>query len=391
MYVLFIYTFFFGLTIYKIRDVKLNLYIKFTIIIFLIALFLRFNMGADIDNYIYFFDRVSSPIKDSFIYPGQRNVGFNALMYFSKIIVNDFRFFQLILNFIVISLCSYTVSKESDNTLLSLCLFIGSGVMEVYYSSGLRQMQSMTIFFFAYFRFLQNKYYFKYYLFAIIACLFHEAALVTLIIPIFSVFEEKISRNEKVLILGIILSALFSVLFSPVIMFLTEVIPNFTVFTHVLRYMSSNSFSLIGLLLRIVIFVFVYSMYKISKIDDRFVRIQIYTCYFSFIFYICLCQFSLSARVSDFVDIITIITIPNLIIHIKSNLLQKFYLLFLFLLNFVLLYTDINFKLPSIVGNQHNPKYSTNYTLGDYEYVNVFNQNVDEYIDNVYYWIETTK
>lgn len=354
---------------------------KISILVFSIIgllLIFRFNTTGDISTYLKIYNRVENPIKESLMYDSHRNVGFVSLIHLTKLIWFDFRFFTIIFNIIVIGLCFYTIYKESKSLVISLMLFIGSGIMEVYFCSGLKQMMAMSIFFFSYFKFLLNKNYFKYYVFSIISCTFHEVALVTLIIPLLVVIEPILYKNEnKNLIITFSSAIFFMFVFSPIVTYLSQLYVGNSYFTYILKYMTYYDISYVGIMLRIIITILIYFIYKVSNTTDTKLRTQVYTCMFSCVIYLMLGKYSLVARVSDFIEIISLVTIANLIMLINNRQLKVVILLFTFMLNLLLLTNDVDFQRFGIIKNTITGKDNN---ICDYRYIHVFSNEAHEFV-----------
>ena len=93
------------------------------------------------------------------------------------------------------------------------------------------------------------------------------------------------------------------------------------------------------------------------------------TIIFAFFLYISLSGFSISSRIYDFIAIIELIMIPNLIIKIDKLRYRALCLVVLLGMNFILLINDINISCGS-----------NNYSIFSYPYLTVF--NIDE-INNI--------
>ncbi len=323
----------------------------FVFIAIILILMFRFSIGSDINTYMYIFERVSNPIQDAFLYHSQRNVLFNTWMWICKSLFGSYQNFTLLTNMLVLSLCSITIKKYSKNILFSLAIFIGTGILEVYYSSGIRQMIAMAIFMFSYYQYLKVGRTKAYLIACVIASMFHEIALISLFLPILLKYTSQIRKNEfKSLSSILLVSCICFFCMTFVMPAVASAIGYDSVLTHVLIYFTETTFSIAGLGLRIVLFGIVFSIYKMiekDKIDD-FTYFQIITCFISMCLYICFANFSLMARVSDFIEIIMIILIPNLIFLLSSNLKKVISLIAVFGLNGFLLFSDLKFKFDAM-------------------------------------------
>ena len=369
MYVIVIYSLFFLLALISLTDNKLSDFInkhsrKILLIIFVFFGF-RLSIGPDFGPYRDMFAMATGEFNELIMNSPSRNILFNVLLNLVKLFTDDFGHFMLVFNIICLSIMYYVI-KDSDNIMLSIMIFIGCGVLEVYYGSGMRQMLAMVIFFLAYFKYLKNNKYIRYYLLMLIAFLFHDIAIIAMVLPIIKkIYDVMIKKmnNKRMLSLFcllLVLSIIISVLFNTLWPVFVEVLPNTIVY-----YLYESEFSLVGLLLRIVMFLFVSILACLTnknKLND-FERFSIIVCFFSFCVYIILCNYSIMARVSDFLAIIEIMLIPSLLMKIDNNQLKYLFVVVCFSINLVLLYSDITFKI--------NYRYSSN-DIMEYPYVNVF-------------------
>lgn len=380
MYILLLYValaiLIFTLFIKNCNSKKLQILISVLLIAFLVC---RFNIGPDLKAYLNTYNRVSDPIKDTLSYHMNRNFAFTLLSYICKDLFKEYRWFAFCVNIISMGLVSYTIFKHSKNYLLSILIFIGSGFLEVYYSSGIRQSLAMSVFMFAFFEFLPKKQYLKYYICSIIACLFHEAAVITLVIPILSICLNFIKENQKkVLVVSCVTTAILFGIASFVMPILAELIGYSTPLTHVLQYFVKNSFSILGIGMECVLTGLVLILYKESKTKDEFEYFQVIVSVFIFLVYIVLAKFSLFSRVCDLVQVIFIVLMPNLVMQISNKKKASVLLAIVMVLNLYLLYSDMTYKI-----NRLNTHYDKEFTLENYPYVSVFDSaNVNKYLES---------
>lgn len=347
---------------------KIQILISALLIVFLV---LRFNLGPDLRGYVTTFERVSDPVKDTLSYHMNRNFAYTLLTYICKVLFKEYRWFALSVNVISLGLVSYTIFKHSKYYLLSFLIFIGSGFLEVYYSSGIRQSLAMSVFLFAFFAYLPKKKYLKYYIFSIMASLFHEAALVTLFIPILLMSIDFIKENQKnVLLISFIITLILFVIASFIMPVLAELIGYSKPLTHIFLYFTSSSFSIMGIGMECVLTGLVLFLYKESSLKNEFDYFQLIVSIFTLFLYIVLAKFSLVSRVCDLLQVIFIIFIPNLLINISNKKKASSCLLVIIILNFYLLYSDMTFKI-----NRLNTIYKKEYTLENYPYITIFDSS----------------
>ncbi len=374
MYVLLIYAL---LGIFSFLYLFMNIKNKEKISVFIftvIALFFlfRFNVGQDIRTYLLNYERVTNPIKDTFTYNANRNFGFTLLIYICKCFSLSYPWFIFVTNFIALASITYITFKYSKNVLLSLLMFVGSGYLEVYYGSGLRQSIAMSIFLFIFYEFLPKKQYGKYYIGAIIACLFHEAAVVTLFIPVIHKHLDWIRKHWKqVSIISLVSAALISFVVSYVAPKIAYAIGFNDAITHLALYFMTQSFSVLGLGLEVVLASLCILLYVLNddKSDWKFFEVSII--FFSLLVYVLMIRYPLVSRVCDLIQAITLVLIPNFIQSISNKKRQILSISIVFLLNGFLLYSDLKQKLKN-----------TGYTFENYPYITIVEQDK---IDNFLY------
>lgn len=371
MYVLAIY---FLVFLASILELKKKISRQQALILFgivLVFFLIRYNVGLDNKIYIYLYERIQNPISEAFQYHASRNIGFNLLQYFIKRNSHSYTFFVFIVNLLIIGLVSYTIYQNSDCTLFSLSVFISSGFLQVYYSSGIRQACAMALFFFAFYKSLPQKNYGQYYLLCIVACSFHETALISLIFPLIQKSIPFIKKNQKkLLIIGSIISLCLFLILGIIAPQLAQIIGYDIPLTHILSYFTAESFSLLGVMMEILLTAIIVVLYIWN--DDKkseFVYFQVLITIFTFWFYISFAKFSLVSRICDLVQVIFIILIPTLLIRVKEEKKKILVLLVIFLSNAFILYSDIN---ATCVGLRK--KIDTNINIVNYPYFTVFDE-----------------
>jgi hypothetical protein len=381
MYVLVIYSLLAGLLLVQMAgSFKQGRNIELVVFFLLMAFFaLRFNLGPDTGTYYYIFQRVSSPIADSLKYHMQRNVGFNILLYYCKVIFKNYQMFVLTVNLLILWLCGSNILKYSKNILFSALLFIGSGILEVYYSSGIRQMLSMAVFFYAFYRFLPKKQYWQYELLSLVAFSFHEIGIITFFIPLLDMYLHALQKNpQKTVRWSIVLCAVLTLVVSYLLPYLSSTLGYSTTITHGLIYFAKPSFSFMGLAMEIVFGVMLWLFWNAA--DPRqlseFDKLQMAVIFLSIGLYIIGCRYSIISRLSDYLQIVMIILIPNLIAAMGGKK-QMLCFMFTALLNGFLLYSDLTYKCTRLSVHENRTVTLTNYT-----YFTVFdNDQIQNYLE----------
>lgn len=350
-------------------------HILFLALVILFAV--RFNMGTDQDTYYYLFHWIETPVKGVFEYGFQRNLLFSILIYWSKVFLKEYRWFVLVVNLICMGLMSYIVLKKSRNILLSMLLFIGAGYMAVYYSSGIRQMIAMCLYLLGFYEFLPKKQYLNYEIFAVAAVLFHETALPALFIPLLyrlvPVFQKKPGKLIGIsLCIAIGLTMIFTTVLPPLVQSIAGI--PWAPFMHILKYLLAPSFSFMGIAMEAVFGAGILILYHfMDSHDNEFLQLEVLVFLFSVFIYFCFSGYSLMSRVSDFLQFIILILLPEMLSGISSHRKAAVSLAALVLLNGFLLYEDLSTNIP---------KMSEGLTMEDYRYFTVFEkEKTDRFLE----------
>lgn len=333
----------------------------------------RYNIGLDNGIYKYLFERVQNPITEAFYYHASRNIGFNLLEYIVKNIFHSYTVFVFVVNLLVLGFTSYIILKYSYSILFSLGIFISSGFLQVYYSSGIRQACAMAIFFFAFYKTLPKKKYGEYYFWSLIACSFHESAIITLLFPGILKYIAYIKENQKkMFITGSLISIILFFVTGIVAPFIAKKIGYDAPISHILSYFTGESFSFLGLAMEfvltgIIILLYVWNDDK----EDDFIYFQVVISVFTLWFYIIFGKFSLISRICDLIQVIFIILIPYLLAHIQDIKKKAFLLMVILLSSGFILFSDINTTCKII---QKNKGYE-NFTIQSFPYFTVLNEH----------------
>lgn len=359
------------------------------IIYLCIALFFifRFNLGRDFGGYcgsfIYWKDHPSELLT----YASIRNPGFSLLMYVGVHLFSDYRWFMLLVNFINLGICSFVIFRHSKNILFSLMIFMASGLLEVYYSSGIRQMLAMSIFLLAFYEFLPKKRIVAYEALTLVACSFHETVLPALFIPLLYKMLPIFQKSEKKFL--VILSSASIVMALILVVILPLTLPHLNLTFHyapIINYLSNVNVSYMGIGMEVVFLVGILILrnWNIQNEREDFESFEELTFIISVYIYIALCGFSLMSRISDSMQVIMVILLPRLVNQLETyKRKQKLSFLGIVILNLFLLYSDYSANIPSIASD-----WQKDYTIINYPYICIFDgDTVDQMIEryNIYY------
>ena len=355
-----------------IFDDKRNRKIE-TIMLFLFLMFLaiQFPLGTDIEHYKFFFEQTPMNLLEAMtlkysVIPN--NKGFILLMWLIKNVINNFNVFIFIVKLLICTVIGYIVYKYSSNYIISMMIILGSGIAEVYMSNAFRQMLAMTVFLFAYYKFLLNDEYLKYYLCSILALSFHWMAAFIFVVPVVKMYYEKFKDNK--------IFSIFIPCISAIVLYEIEtfVIPNFVYLIpgRFQNYFITNDFSLIGLLSRIAILLVVLSgFYHVDKSQvNNKEDFSVYLCFISFLIYVVFARSAIFSRVCDMISIIEIVLIPVLISNtLDKNIYRKLITLILEIgVNSICLFADVKFIADNSLNNHDLKEYPLYFVWDEINY-----------------------
>ncbi len=341
MYVILLYCILSVLTFYSLFTNKISRrtqsYIMLAVALF--ALF-RFSLGPDTRTYCKLFNELPLEFAASYDYYNARFPLFSVLMKTASVQGLDYAAFQFCSNLVVLMLICAIIYKKSENILMSLMLFIGSGVFQVYFTSAARQMLCMAIFFFAFYKYLLNKKYWVYYLFMILAFYIHEASLFTLVLPILHAGLSYFTSKHGKILIGTFWVIAFLGL-NVGIQLLMPAIPMY--WQTYLQACMNRPISIAGLGLQVVLMGMILWFLRYESFESlpESLRFQILVCVYSFAIYTIFVRMPLSSRVCDYLNMIHLILIPSLVVRLKQPKALKLACIGLFALNGVLLYVDV--------------------------------------------------
>ncbi len=171
------------------KEIGYNFFYVFTYIIFVLVAGLRYKVGDDTINYMNDFD-YSYPTILSFLNNGLGNMESRYdplwILFVSicRSINDNFFFMQFIHSLIINTVYFYIIYKYTHNRFFTLLLYFLFGY--IYFNTEIMR-ESMAI---AVFLLSLNSYYnkkwIKYYVYAVIAMLFHSSALIVFLFPLLS-------------------------------------------------------------------------------------------------------------------------------------------------------------------------------------------------------------
>lgn len=343
----------------------------------------RYGSGSDYFGYMWHYTYMPSNIMQAISSESHMNFGFKIAMSGCKYLGLSYEVFIILLSVSLMTIMIYLIWKYSNNKSLSLVIFY-TIYYHIYINSAIRQGVTLVIFLWAFFTFLRKNKVWQYCLVIVIGSLFHYSILITLIIPIIKIIYEKFGANKRLNTIFIII-AICSLIFR-----FERILPFIAKIVGIGMPYESTSPSIMAIILRIVLLVFILLLYKFSdkKNITEFDKFQIYTYFIGVILFIAVANTPELSRLTEFFSILDIFIIGNLINAIDLKLFANLGLVFTILLVSVIFIKD-----------QSSFIYQGSYYYDDvfkYPYVTIFNkEDIFEYryVENRYrpneykYWV----
>lgn len=353
--------------------------IYLAIILFLI---LRFPQGNDIGAYSIIFNTSSADILDNLQSHMRRNVLFSGLAWLCRTLFHEYRWFILVINVILYGGCTMLVKKHSVNPLFSLFILIAGGWVEVYFTSGLRQAVASVILLFAFYQFLPKKQVWRYELCVLIAIGFHEAAIFAVGIPLILKLVPAFKQQPRKVILWSALTAagiyviIHNVLYL-MIYRIYDIVGFAPSWTHTIGYMLYHNFSILGFGMEAVFGFGTLILYFLGRKNLSELQVlEVLTIFMSTVLYGAFADYPIMSRVTDSIQLIMIIAIPDLVHAIPDRKKKGSAFAAIVLLNAVLLYSDLTAKTERI-----SLQTKETVTIRNYEYISLFDSaRIDQYV-----------
>lgn len=376
MYVLIIYLLLGVAALYSLlAGEKRNIKVEWILYGGVVLLFVfRFSLGQDTDVYSWLFSNVTNPLKDALHSHTMRNVVFTTYAFLIKLVVKEFRWFVFVSNLIFFGVITWIVKQHSDYPLVSLLLVVGSGLLEVYAGSGLRQAMATVLFLYAFYEFLPKKQFVLYELFILMAIGCQEIAAAAVPIPLLYLLGKRFKEHpyRVTAILVLIGVAMLEVTYDGLPRIENYFINQYgyaPVWTHVLAYFHDREFSIAGIGMEAVFLIGIMILFYLSdqKQHTDFFRLELLTFIYSTVIYFAMSMYPLMSRCSDLLQSIMIVLVPELFSMIVSKRRVCASFAAVFLLNGFLLFVDLNEKCKYLTSSG---LWETSITT--YPYVTVF-------------------
>lgn len=223
--------------------------IIFFVIWFLLLALRKKTVGTDIKIYLSTFKQIADTPWANLFDDTAREYGYRLLCKVISVFTTDEQVFLTIMAFITLAPLLYLYVKESENGLMTIAIFI-TFLFSMYFS-GLRQCIAMGFMAPLYY-FTKKKKPIKFIIFALLASLFHQSALVALLF--YPIYHLKLTPFKlAIAILIIALSFLFS---NQIFSFILKIIGG----TYEERYSeigATGAYSMVALLIIFAVYAFV--------------------------------------------------------------------------------------------------------------------------------------
>lgn len=334
-----------------------------------LVLCFRFGQGTDYFGYWYNFNSVQASGSYMINQMGHGELGWYMLSLAFVKVGLPFMAFVGFVAIISMVLIYVAINKHAKNKILCLLLFYPEAYL-TYCCSGMRQGLVLCFFLAFMIDMLLEQKYKKYYIYSFVMMQFHAASIVLFVVPLFLQMKIKVSS------LWYILAPMLSV-----VLYASGMVSSMTTSAGGSSAYAESAFSILGLLLRIVLFVILYAMYKAGENKKADLMFNIYHC--GFLVYLALfLSATLSQRLTLPLKSVEIILIPTLLYSSQTSIIPSLkalktkysgYAFSLVLIMAVMFVKNLNSYI-------RQGGYPEETTIFSYPYVTIFNaENIYEY------------
>jgi len=302
------------------KQKKKNATLLFLLLLFLVIF--RYGQGSDYFSYIYLFtssaDTFETYIKTHDLNYITREIGFSAISYlWIKILHLSPETLSALFSAISFFLVWLFIKKYSVRPVISLFLFYCTFYL-IYPFSGIRQAVCLGFFIFYMLPLLNERKYIKYFLLCILLFTIHYSSIILFIIPVVNLVKNYKPYQVYIIAIVSLISgiAINQFLFS----FFSSLD---TIGSKVGAYTQENSFNVLSLLLRVMLFIpimLTYKIYERNSMRDLFLKIYILG---FFLYLIFMTSSLISSRINVFMRYVEIILIVDLIVYVFKNNYSK--------------------------------------------------------------------
>ena len=312
------------------------------IVFFILVAFREMTIGNDTQMYLNLFKKCSvhkwSMVKTG----GYFEVGYLALNTIISYISNNPRFFMVIMSGIF-NYCSYKFIKDNSNNYLFSCIMYIC-LLFIYTSmTMMRQFTALSILLLGT-KYAKEKKLIKFFLIVLLASLFHSSAYVALLY--YLIYNMKYTKNKVfiIVIIGIIASVNIGSFFDYIANFIGRV-------NYYSDRVDSNSVS--NVIYTIIYFLmYLFALYEINKSnnnagDKRKKDFYLLSLLFAAIINMLGIKMNIMSRVALYFDVLTIVSLPNIIHDNVYNIDNRKKINIAFLLVFTLYSSTIIYYKPN--------------------------------------------
>lgn len=300
--------------------------------LFILSSLRKIGVGVDMPVYIEQFNIIRN-IEFKNLYLIDWDLGYVYLNKIISMFTENEYIFQAVIALIILGLISIYIYKYSKNIIMSYYVFIGLGYFNMSFNL-IRQMIAMGIVTISY-KYLVNKKSKKFFLFMIVAILFHSSAI--FFIPIYFIINKEINIRHYI---NMFMLCICTYLFSGKLISLF-----IRVYRNDYSYLDieQGGYSLLGMYLVILIFFIIFKSDIRNKNEG-------YEKNYNIIFLLVITQimatkFSLFTRVSNYFAIFLVVLIPNVLDSIEDKKIRVIMNIFIYICIFIYYLYSLNIDL----------------------------------------------
>lgn len=274
------------------------------------------DVGVDTTQYCIAFKKINNMGIERALEETRYESGFIVLCSFLGKIINNHQILLVVTAMFIQATIFKFIYEESDDVILSSLCYVFLNCFAMYMSC-MRQAIAIGIILLAYIYFLKKGKLIKYILSVLIASLFHQSALIMLILIAFKNAKFKKEYFSYSIYLSIIFFFTANILFE----LFTKLFPVYENYAES-KFFESNYF---GALINSLV---AFSFYVIGVIANKFDKrtnekdetdFFAFVIMLNFIFYVLTIKISIFNRITTYFNIFNIVWIPKLISNIKND------------------------------------------------------------------------
>ena len=317
--------------IIKKEEINKLLFTAIAVILILLAGLRHYSVGRDTLQYINAYTGITSL--------DRYELGFSSFLNLLYKFSTDFQFLIFVSSVIIFIPIMYSIFRHSKNYYFSLYLLIAFNYYAIYLNA-MRQSMAVAIVLVANELYRYNKNC-KIFIFLIVsAVLFHNSAIIAVLIPLL----YKIKLKTPNILLGLIVFCGIGFctkdLFILIAEHISEYLPNVMYYTYIDSYEAQVNYSGIVLqgILYLLIFLSLYIIVKNSKDCEEDCNFYLNCIYLSVLFLVLSSQVTVLERFKFYFDIYLIVAVPMVFSKIKNLITKSIAYLVVFTIGFAYWY-----------------------------------------------------